>query len=140
MAFFGTGYFTGFGIVTAESYPTAIRATAQGLTYNTGRLASAAAPFVVGSLADQRGFAVGLQRRCGCLPGGGVVVDRDPRDARAVGQSISSVNSPALMSSTCATGFTSTCPLWRLGIRSDIATYRKLPAANAITYGSTVGS
>ena len=57
VAFFGTGYFTGFGIVTAESYPTAIRATAQGLTYNTGRLASAAAPFVVGSLADQRGFA-----------------------------------------------------------------------------------
>ena len=56
VAFFGTGYFTGFGIVTAESYPTAIRATAQGLTYNTGRLASAAAPFVVGSLADQRGF------------------------------------------------------------------------------------
>jgi len=57
VAFFGTGYFTGFGIVTAESYPTAVRATAQGLTYNTGRLASAAAPFVVGSLADQRGFA-----------------------------------------------------------------------------------
>lgn len=57
VAFFGTGYFTGFGIVTAESYPTAIRATAQGLTYNTGRLASAAAPFVVGSLADQQGFA-----------------------------------------------------------------------------------
>ena len=56
VAFFGTGYFTGFGIVTAETYPTAVRATAQGLTYNTGRLASAAAPFVVGSLADQRGF------------------------------------------------------------------------------------
>jgi len=56
VAFFGTGYFTGFGIVTAESYPTAIRATAQGLTYNSGRLASAAAPFVVGSLADHRGF------------------------------------------------------------------------------------
>ena len=58
VAFFGTGYFTGFGIVTAESYPTAIRATAQGLTYNTGRLASAAAPFVIGSLADQRGFGL----------------------------------------------------------------------------------
>jgi MFS family permease len=56
VAFFGTGYFTGFGIVSAEAYPTAIRATAQGLTYNIGRLASAAAPLVVGSLADQRGF------------------------------------------------------------------------------------
>ncbi len=56
VAFFGTGYFTGFGVVSAEAYPTAIRATAQGLTYNVGRLASAAAPFVVGTLADERGF------------------------------------------------------------------------------------
>lgn len=56
VAFFGTGYFTGFGAVTAEIYGTRIRATAQGLTYNTGRLASAAAPFVVGSLADTQGF------------------------------------------------------------------------------------
>lgn len=56
VAFFGTGYFTGFGAVTAEIYGTRIRATAQGLTYNVGRIASAAAPFVVGSLADTRGF------------------------------------------------------------------------------------
>lgn len=58
VAFFGTGYFTGFGAITAEIYPTAIRATAQGLTYNTGRLASAFAPFVVGSLAQRSGFGV----------------------------------------------------------------------------------
>ncbi|MFP5379987.1 MAG: MFS transporter [Vicinamibacteria bacterium] len=58
VAFFGTGYFTGFGAITAEIYPTAIRATAQGITYNTGRLASAAAPFVVGSLAQRQGFGV----------------------------------------------------------------------------------
>lgn len=56
VAFFGSGYFTGFGAITAELYPTDIRATAQGLTYNTGRLASAAAPFVVGSLAQRQGF------------------------------------------------------------------------------------
>jgi MFS family permease len=56
VAFFGTGYFSGFGAVTAEIYPTAIRATAQGFTYNIGRVASAAAPFVVGSLAQTRGF------------------------------------------------------------------------------------
>ena len=55
-AFFGTGYFSGFGVLTAEIYPTAIRATAQGFTYNIGRLASAAAPFVVGSLAATEGF------------------------------------------------------------------------------------
>jgi MFS family permease len=56
VAFFGTGYFTGFGALTAEIYPTAVRATAQGITYNTGRIVSAAAPFVVGSLAQTRGF------------------------------------------------------------------------------------
>ncbi|MEQ1573386.1 MAG: MFS transporter [Vicinamibacterales bacterium] len=56
VAFFGTGYFSGFGAVTAEVYPTHIRATAQGLTYNIGRIASAAAPFAVGSLAETRGF------------------------------------------------------------------------------------
>jgi MFS family permease len=56
VAFFGTGYFTGFGALTAEIYPTAVRATAQGITYNTGRIVSAVAPFAVGSLAETRGF------------------------------------------------------------------------------------
>jgi MFS family permease len=56
VAFFGTGYFTGFGALTAELYPTSVRATAQGITYNTGRIVSAVAPFVVGSLAQTKGF------------------------------------------------------------------------------------
>ena len=56
VAFFGTGFFSGFGAVTAEIYPTQIRATAQGFTYNIGRVASAAAPFTVGSVATSRGF------------------------------------------------------------------------------------
>jgi MFS family permease len=60
VAFFATGYFSGFGAVTAEIYPTAIRATAQGLTYNVGRVASAIAPFAVGTLAQTRGFGVAL--------------------------------------------------------------------------------
>jgi MFS family permease len=60
VAFAATGYFSGFGAVTAELYPTSIRATAQGVTYNIGRLASAAAPFIVGSLADTRGFGSAL--------------------------------------------------------------------------------
>lgn len=54
--FFGAGYFSGFGAVTAEIYPTAIRATAQGFTYNLGRVVSAAAPWTVGALAQTRGF------------------------------------------------------------------------------------
>ena len=56
VAFFGTGYFSGFGAITAELYPTSIRATAQGFTYNIGRLASAVAPFMVGSMVQDRGF------------------------------------------------------------------------------------
>jgi len=56
VAYFGTGHFSGFGALTAELYPTSIRATAQGLTYNAGRIVSAAAPFIVGSVAQTRGF------------------------------------------------------------------------------------
>jgi MFS family permease len=60
VAFFATGYFSGFGAVTAEIYPTDIRAAAQGFTYNMGRIASASAPFAVSSLAATRGFRVAL--------------------------------------------------------------------------------
>ena len=60
VAFFGTGYFSGFGAVTAEIYPTSIRATAQGFTYNIGRVVSAAAPWTVGSLAQTEGFGLAL--------------------------------------------------------------------------------
>jgi len=60
VAFFATGYFSGFGAVTAEIFPTAIRGTAQGFTYNIGRIVSAAAPFTVGTLAQTHGFAAAL--------------------------------------------------------------------------------
>ena len=60
VAFFATGYFSGFGAVTAEVYPTEIRASAQGFTYNMGRVTSALAPFVVGSLAQTSGFQAAL--------------------------------------------------------------------------------
>ncbi len=56
LAFFGTGYFSGFGAVTAELFPTEVRATAQGITYNFGRGVSALAPVTVGAL----GAAYGL--------------------------------------------------------------------------------
>ena len=55
VAFFATGYFSGFGAVTAEIFPTSIRGTAQGFTYNIGRIVSAAAPFAVGTLAQTHG-------------------------------------------------------------------------------------
>jgi MFS family permease len=58
VAFFGTGYFSGLGALVAELYPTTVRATAAGFCYNVGRVASAVAPYTVGTLAGTRGFAV----------------------------------------------------------------------------------
>jgi MFS family permease len=59
-SFFATGYFSGFGAVTAELYPTSVRATAQGFTYNIGRIASAAAPAIAGSVAKANGYPAAL--------------------------------------------------------------------------------
>jgi MFS family permease len=61
VAFFGTGYFVGFGVITAELFPTRLRATAQGLTYNAGRGVSALAPYVVGSLAETHGLGTAFR-------------------------------------------------------------------------------
>jgi MFS family permease len=58
VGFFSTGYFSGFGAIIAELYPTAVRAAATGFTFNIGRVASAAAPLLIGSLAQTRGFGV----------------------------------------------------------------------------------
>lgn len=56
VAFFGTGFFSGFSVITSELFPGEIRATAMGLSYNVGRGLSAAAPFAVGALARQYGL------------------------------------------------------------------------------------
>jgi MFS family permease len=65
--FFGSGYFSGFGAVTAEIFPTAVRATAQGCTYNIGRVGAAVAPYAVGSLAETYGMAAALSIVAGAL-------------------------------------------------------------------------
>jgi len=56
LGFFGSGYFSGFGAITAEIFPTSVRASAQGLTYNLGRGLSAAAPYIIGSLGAGHGL------------------------------------------------------------------------------------
>ena len=56
LAFFGTGFFSGFSAITSELFPTEIRATAMGLSYNVGRGISAVAPFAVGALAIRIGL------------------------------------------------------------------------------------
>jgi MFS family permease len=65
LAFFGTGYFSGFGTITAEIFPTRIRASAQGLTYNIGRGLSALAPFTIGALAKSHGLALAFYLTAG---------------------------------------------------------------------------
>ena len=56
VGFFGTGFFSGFGAVASELFPTEVRATAMGLTYNVGRGFSAVAPFAVGWVATRHSF------------------------------------------------------------------------------------
>ncbi len=56
-AFFGTGFFTGSSILGAELFPTRIRATATGVSYNTARGLSALAPFLIGALGDRHGLS-----------------------------------------------------------------------------------
>jgi MFS family permease len=56
-AFFGTGFFTGSGIIGSELFPTPIRATALGISYNLARGLSALAPLLIGSIGQARGLA-----------------------------------------------------------------------------------
>ena len=67
IAFFGTGYFAGFGAVTAELFPTRIRATVQGFTYNLGRGVSAIAPYAVGTLAVTYGLGTAFSITAGAF-------------------------------------------------------------------------
>lgn len=60
VGFFGSGYFSLFGALLAELYPTAVRGAGQGLTYNAGRAVSALAPYAVGLLADRAGVGSAL--------------------------------------------------------------------------------
>jgi MFS family permease len=56
VAFFGTGFFSGYAAIASEIFPTEIRAAAMGLSYNIGRGLSAFAPFAVGALALHYGI------------------------------------------------------------------------------------
>jgi MFS family permease len=55
-AFFGTGFFSGSGILGSELFPTPVRARALGFTYNGARTLSALAPFVIGRVGQAKGL------------------------------------------------------------------------------------
>ena len=56
VGYFAHGYFSVFGAMLAELFPTRIRATAQGFCYNGGRFASAFAPLALGAAAARYGL------------------------------------------------------------------------------------
>ncbi|MBM3818951.1 MAG: MFS transporter [Acidimicrobiia bacterium] len=60
LGYFGHGYFSMFGSFIAELFPTAVRATGQGTSYNIGRMAGAVAPFTIGAIATVPGIGIGL--------------------------------------------------------------------------------
>ncbi|MGD9651216.1 MAG: MFS transporter [Candidatus Dadabacteria bacterium] len=60
IGFFGTGFYSGFGAIFSEIFPTRARGTAQGFCYNVGRGVSAIAPPLIGYLVGAYGFATGL--------------------------------------------------------------------------------
>ncbi len=60
VGFFGHGYFSVFGSMLAELFPTHIRGTAQGLAYNSGRAVSALAPYTIGAVMDRAGLGPAL--------------------------------------------------------------------------------
>jgi len=60
VGYFAHGYFSLFGAMLAELFPTRIRASAQGFCYNTGRLASAAAPYAIGAAATTYGLGFSI--------------------------------------------------------------------------------
>ena len=57
VAFFGTGIFSGSGIMGSEIFPTAVRARALGFTYNGARTLSSVAPLIVGRVGQTKGLS-----------------------------------------------------------------------------------
>jgi MFS family permease len=74
VGFFGSGYFSLFGTMLAELYPTAVRGAGQGFCYNTGRGLSALSPFAVGALADRFGVGSALALSSAFFMAGAVLV------------------------------------------------------------------
>lgn len=67
VAFFGTGYFSGYAAIASELFPTEIRATAMGFSYNIGRGFSALAPFAVGAMASRYSFTAAFYLLAGAF-------------------------------------------------------------------------
>jgi MFS family permease len=58
LGFLGHAYWSMIGPFLSELFPTAVRASGQGLGYNSGRLLGALAPYVIGWLAMRPGIGI----------------------------------------------------------------------------------
>jgi MFS family permease len=74
VGYFAHGYFSLFGAMLAELFPTSIRASAQGFCYNAGRLTSAAAPIIIGSAAPKYGMGAALAADAMFFALGGILI------------------------------------------------------------------
>jgi MFS family permease len=74
VGYFAHGYFSLFGAMLAELFPTRFRASAQGFCYNAGRLASAAAPLAIGAAAQRHGLGSAIAVDALFFAVGGVLV------------------------------------------------------------------
>ena len=57
VAFFGTGFFSGSGLIGSEIFPTRLRARALGFTYNGARALSCVSPWIIGWVGQARGLS-----------------------------------------------------------------------------------
>jgi MFS family permease len=57
VAFFGTGFFSGSGLIGSEIFPTRLRARALGFTYNGARALSCVAPWAIGWVGQTKGLS-----------------------------------------------------------------------------------
>ncbi len=60
IGFLGTGFFSLFGAMLSELYPTSLRGAGLGFVYNIGRGLSSLAPWLVGFFADRYGIGSAL--------------------------------------------------------------------------------
>jgi hypothetical protein len=58
IGFVGHAYWSAISPFLSELFPTTVRASGQGLGYNSGRLLGALAPYVIGTLATVPGIGI----------------------------------------------------------------------------------
>jgi MFS family permease len=83
IGFFGTGFFSLFGAMLSELYPTRVRGAGLGFVYNIGRGCSALAPWTVGYFADHYGIGTSLGLNSAFFALGAVLVFTLPETKKA---------------------------------------------------------